>query len=184
MQWESDVGWTESQVKWLLNCNLCSLFNRLLYKKKKKKEDKDLWQSLRSQKTWKNSNRSLIVFICCRRVFTDNPQCGLWSIPGPYKSRTLFGRNITRIHTPQALLLFLHFYSHTHTHTHTHTHRPSTHVSRGLFVQSIPAWHFHSTLKSPPSRHSCAPPSTHPLGRRRGSYLLYRVCFDSTVSIQ
>lgn len=39
-----------------------------------------------------------------------------------------------------------------------HTHRPSTHVSRGLFVQSIPAWRFPSTLKSPPQQAKLPPP--------------------------
>lgn len=42
---------------------------------------------------------------------------------------------------------------------HTHKHTGRRHVSWGLFVQSIPAWRFQGTLKSPPSRTSCAPPA-------------------------
>lgn len=86
---------------------------------------------------------------------------------------------------------------HTHTHTpattcipppaHTYSPKPwrSLYMSQGLFVQGIPVWRLPSTLKNfPPPADQAVPPSMHLQSRETGLCLLYRVCLDSTVSIQ
>ena len=188
MQCESDAGWTKSQVKRLLKTVIC-VYCSTDYCKKKKKKKREIKISGRVCDFRKpgKTQAEPSLFSSAAGVFSLTTTMWVVVDTGSVQNPdSLWQKYHTDTHTTTLafILAFLLLAFATHTHTHTHMHRPSTHVSRGLFVQSIPAWHFHSTLKSPPSRRSCAPPSTHPLGRRRGSYLLYRVCFDSTVSIQ
>lgn len=74
----------------------------------------------------------------------------------------MFGRKIAQIHTPGPSISNSHFYPL------PHTRRPPTHVSWGLFVQSIPAWRFPRHIKEPPPAGQAVPPQHASVGPGEG----------------